>query len=915
VPSRAKPRRLFGDKLQVARREIQYMVELGILRPSKSEWASPLHVAPKADGGWRPCGDFRHLNSVTVPDRYPLPHVQDFVTTLHGAKVFSKIDLVRAFHQIPLASDAVPKCAITTPFGLYEFLRMPFGLCNAAQTFQRFMDKVVAGLEGIYVYIDDILVVSSTDEEHVKRLEALFQRLRRFGLVVNPIKSLLGAHQVQFLGVHLDAAGVRPLDDRITVIRNFPVPATYANLTEFLGLVNFYHRFIPRCSDIARPLHALVTTGRAAGTGKSITVADWTSAHANAFDGLKAAISEVATLAYPNPDLPTRLATDASDVAVGAVLEQKEGPSWRPVAFFSKSLKGPELKYSAYDRELLAIKLALAHFRHIVEGLPPALFHVATDHRPLTSTKPFAPSNKGRTQADRVERTWQFISELTTDIRHLPGKDNVVADALSRAPVSAVTSINLMKFIADAQQEAGMHPSPFEPWPSHWVVVEEQGCDIVVDKRGPLLRPVVPDAARRAVFDAVHGLAHVGVKATVKAISKNFVWHSMSSDIKNWVRTCSSCQASKILKHNATPHAAFQPPTAKFEALHIDIVGPLPPSQGHRYILTVVDRFSRWPAAIPMPDMSAATCASALVRGWVQHYGTPLSVVTDRGRQFTSALWAELMALLGTAHSLTTAYHPQANGLVERFHRQLKGSLMARCAATDSWYSDLPLVMLGLRAAVKEDLGCSAADIVYGESIRLPGASLTSGAADRGSAVASEEYVSALRRSMADRVYTAPTWHGSDNAAAQPLPGFSTCSHVYVLVSSVKAPLQRPYTGPFLVLSRTDKAVTIRKHDGSVDTVTTDRVKPAFTDDAILASTDPGASGAQLQTRYGRPVRPPPRYQALRVPTPAFAGLPVSDAERFALERAAAVPIPLLGVPEYPDDAIYDGPVLPLNNT
>ena len=499
-PIYSKPRPLHGDKLEAVKKEFSELPRLGIVRHSNSPWASPIHLVPKGDG-WRICGDYRRLNNVTQKDRYPMPNTSALIGLLHGSKVFSKLDLVRGYNQIPMEESSIPKTAVTTPVGLFEYLRMPFGLCNAAQTFQRFMNELLGSLPFVFIYIDDVLIFSASETEHQEHMDIVFGILAKNGLRISPEKCSFCQDEISFLGYELSQTGIRPGRNKCAAIREMTLPADGKELHSYLGTIGFFRQFIPNFADISHPLYERLRT-----TTKTQKL-ELTDKEVQSFVHLQQCLEEAVEHSYVDPNSHCfTITSDASKKAIGAVLHQRVNGSSRIIRLYSRKLKDAELRYSVFDLELLAAHDAVKFFKPLIDGANVTLF---TDHKALS----MAFTKKGEIKSDRQSRQLSFLSEYVSAIEYIKGEENVIADYFSRVGTVNNVQVDLYDLEAVAKHQSEDEECKLvQRNSSSTKIYNMQGYELWCETSTGKPRPIVPACLRQVIFNSIHSLGHAGKK-------------------------------------------------------------------------------------------------------------------------------------------------------------------------------------------------------------------------------------------------------------------------------------------------------------------------------------------------------------------------------------------------------------------
>ncbi|WVZ76013.1 LOW QUALITY PROTEIN: hypothetical protein U9M48_024018 [Paspalum notatum var. saurae] len=583
LPNRA-PYRTNPDETKEIQRQVQALLDKGYIRESLSPCSVPVLLVPKKDGSWRMCVDCRAINNITIRYRYPIPRLDDMLDELSGAIIFTKIDLRSGYHQIRMKLGDEWKTAFKTKFGLYEWLVMPFGLTNAPSTFMRLMNEVLRPFVGLFVvvYFDDILIYSKTMEEHLEHLSVVFDALRTARLFGNMEKCTFCTQRVSFLGYVVTPQGIEVDSSKIDAIRDWPTPTTVTQIRSFLGLAGFYRRFVRDFSSIAAPLHEL--------TKKGVPFA-WGDSQAVAFNTLKDKLTHAPLLQLPDFNKVFELECDASGIGLGAVLLQ-EG---KPVAYFSEKLSGASLKYSTYDKELYALVRTLQTWQHYLWHRE---FIIHSDHEPLKHIR--TQTNLNRRHANWVE----FIESFPYIIKHKNGKENVIADALSRR-YTMLSQLDFKIFGLQTVKDQYANDADFKDALLHCMHGTPWGQFHMQD--GFLFRAnklcVPASSVRLLLLQEAHGgglMGHFGVYKTHKVLAAHFFWPRMLRDVKRLVARCTTCQKAKSRLSNHGLYMPLPVPTSPWLDISMDFDLGLPRTKkGRDSIFVVVDRFSKMAHFIP----------------------------------------------------------------------------------------------------------------------------------------------------------------------------------------------------------------------------------------------------------------------------------------------------------------------------
>ncbi|KFM63797.1 Retrovirus-related Pol polyprotein from transposon 297, partial [Stegodyphus mimosarum] len=739
-PIRQRPYKYDKVKEEIIKYHIDEMLRNKIITPISSAYASPVVLCKKNNDlpltdplRYRFAIDYRKLNSITKFPTYPLPVIDEILRSIKSTKYITTLDLTSGYFQISIKPEDVHKTAFITKYGTYGFLRMPFGLSGAPATFQRCMDKILRPVIGksTFIYLDDIIVTSESLEEHIKDLREVFTLLKDAGLKVNIKKCKFAAKELKYLGYKISQRGIETDKSKVIAVKNYPIPNTAKKLATFLGMCSYYRIFIKNFAEIAEPLLKL--------RRKRVRFA-WSSEANAAFEKLKESLINAPVLKFPEKDKGLEIYADASDYAIGAVLTQNR----KAIAFFSRTLNDTQRNYSATERETLAVLAAVQKFCVYFGSSPVTVY---SDHAAVTRLF------SGKNLSPRLIRWTLKLQEFNLIIKHTPGKDNVVADALSRIKLDEngekVKIAMLQAKVIDSREtvieeiardpEFGniynylKDPDNFQHIDINAIRSRAQNYEIIdgllfytkVTNQNSEYRPVIPAKLILSILQELHDSpvsGHFGIRKTIQRVREAVYFPQLQKIVKNYCQTCHTCQINNDV--NFRPAGLLTSIESRFpnEIIGIDLLGPYPRSHVNkaRFLLVIVDHFSKWVELIPLKRASAKVVADSFLNKYILRYGCPARVISDNGPQFVSSTFKMMCDKLGIKHMKMVPYRPQSN-IAERVNKNIVKLIRNYVQKHHSnWDDCVEEFAFALRTAKHETTKKSPAELFLGRKIMTP---------------------------------------------------------------------------------------------------------------------------------------------------------------------------------------------------
>ena len=680
---------------------IEDLLKKNIIQPSQSPFNSPIVVVPKKDNSIRLCVDYRKLNQLTVKQSFYFPDTGELFDKLGGCNFFSTLDMQKGYYQVKMDSSSIAKTAFSCSEGHFEFLRMPFGLCNAPCTFQGVVQSILNTENNkiCLIYLDDIIVFAETLEQHNERLELVLSKLLKAGIKLSPKKCHFAQNQVKFLGHIITNKGIATDPEKTNVIRNWAKPALMRELTSFMGFASYYRKFIKNFSSIAEPLEKVVSRCKEKRNHKVL----WNAEMNESFEKLKIELSSSPVLSCPNKNDCFILDTDASQFSIGAVLSQKTQNGEKVISYASNRLSKAETKYCATRKELLAVVHYVRLFRHYLTGRK---FILRTDHKSLTWLMSWRNPSSSQYYA--------WISELSQynfEIQHRPGILHINADVLSRLEHTTDCrqceingpKVNFMQKSINAKLNQAVKD-------------QTKHAKTISSSAGKLLVKKLHDQ-----------LCHIGSKKLIYHLENEFEWEGMKKDCKMVCSSCEICLKRKSVKQITSEKGSLHA-ELPLEKIFIDIVGPLPEHKGYRYILGIIDCFTRYVTLVPLKYTTSEEICESLYRNWICVFGPPSVIHSDKAPNLNSKEMENLCKCFQIRKTHTAPFHPQSNGMVERLFRSLKDMIYCTFQErNENWLHSLSHVQMVLRHSYSSPIFCSPSELLFGRSTKFfPGASSTS---------------------------------------------------------------------------------------------------------------------------------------------------------------------------------------------